>query len=175
MRRPSTTCLMLLISASLPTLASRAAVAQSGGPKKPAAAAKKHVLIAPGDLKWGPGPAGLPSGAEAAVLDGDPAKPAMFALRAKLPAGYKVPPHWHPTDETIIVISGALMLGMGDKMDEASMQTLPAGGFAKMPRQMHHYAAAKGETIIQVHAMGPFEITYVNPSDDPRKKTTVKK
>ena len=29
----------------------------------------------------------------------------------------------------------------------------------------------KGETIVQVHGMGPFEIHFVNPADDPTKKT----
>jgi quercetin dioxygenase-like cupin family protein len=94
-----------------------------------------------------------------------------FVIRAKLPDGYRVPPHWHPTDENIVVISGMFMVGTGDKFDEASMTTLAAGGYAKMPKRMHHFAGARGETIIQVHGMGPFAITYVNPGDDPRKKT----
>jgi quercetin dioxygenase-like cupin family protein len=143
-------------------------------PAAPAAqaAAPKHVLLTPDQLKWGPAPESLPAGAQMAVVDGDPAvagKP--FAIRAKFPAGYRVPPHWHPADENVVVISGALALGMGDKMDEASMHTLPPGGYAKMPRQMHHYALSKGETVIQVYGMGPFGVTYVNPKDDPRKAT----
>jgi hypothetical protein len=144
--------------------------AQSAKPAaKPMAPAAKHVLLTPDELKWGPGPPSLPAGAQMAVIDGDPAvvgKP--FAIRAKFPAGYRVPPHWHPADENVLVISGALALGMGDKMDEASMNTLPPGGYAKMPRQMHHYALSKADTVIQVYGMGPFGVTYVNPADDPR-------
>ena len=107
-----------------------------------------------------------------AVLDGDPGKPAPFVIRAKFPDGYKVMPHFHPTDESVTVLSGTFMVGMGDTWNDSSMTTLKAGDFAKMPKLMHHYAGSKGETIIQIHGTGPFAITYVNPKDDPRKKST---
>lgn len=141
-------------------------------PAKPAAAAPKHVMVAPSDMKWGPGPDALPAGVQMAVLDGDPSKAGLpFVIRAKMPDGYRVPPHWHPTDESITVISGSLMLGMGDKFDEGSVTTLGAESYARMPKRMHHYAGTKGETVIQVHGIGPFAVTYINPGDDPRKKT----
>jgi hypothetical protein len=66
------------------------------------------------------------------------------------------------------------MVGTGDKMDAASAHSLGVGAYTKMPARMHHFAISKGETTFQLHAIGPFEITYVNPSDDPRKKTTTK-
>ena len=138
---------------------------------KPAAAAAKHVMVAPSDVKWGPGPASLPPGAQMAVLDGDPAKAGMpFVIRAKLPDGYKVAPHWHPTDENVVVLSGTFVVGTGDKFDEKAVTSLPTGSFVRMPKLMHHSAMAKGETVIQVHGVGPFAVTYVNPKDDPRKK-----
>lgn len=141
---------------------------------KPAAhpAAPAHVAMNAADLKWGPGSPALPAGAQMAVLDGDPSKPGMFVLRVKFPDGYKVPPHWHPTDESVTVLSGSLMAGMSEKWDEASMKTFTAGGFARMPKKTPHYVMAKGETVIQLHAMGPFMVTYVDPNDDPRKKKT---
>jgi quercetin dioxygenase-like cupin family protein len=139
---------------------------------KPAAAAPKHVMMGADELKWGPAPPSLPPGAQAAVLDGDPAKAGLFVVRLKLPDGYKVGPHWHPTDEQVVVMSGSLSVGLGDKAEDASMHALKAGGFAKMPRRTNHYVKAAGETIIQVTAMGPFAVTYVNPQDDPRKKTS---
>jgi quercetin dioxygenase-like cupin family protein len=145
---------------------------QPPAPPEPKPAAAKHVMVAPGDLKWGPAPPGLPAGAEAAVLDGDPSKPGMFTIRAKLPDGFRVPPHSHPTDEHVTIISGSMMIGMGSKWDDAAMQTMGAGSYAKMPRRTNHYVQAKGETIIQISAIGPFAITYVNASDDPRKKKT---
>jgi quercetin dioxygenase-like cupin family protein len=139
--------------------------------KKPAAAAK-HVMVSPDQLKWGPGPASLPPGAEVAVIEGDPAKAGLFTLRAKVPDGYTVPPHSHPTDEHLTIISGTLMMAMGSKVDESAMQALGPGGYASMPAHANHYVRAKGATILQVSAMGPFDVKYADPKDDPRKKTT---
>jgi hypothetical protein len=105
-----------------------------------------------------------------AVLSGDPTKSGLYALRVKLPDGYKVPAHWHPTDENVTVIEGTLLIGTGDKFDMSKLETVPVGGFMRMPKEMKHFAATKGATILQVHGIGPFEINYVNPADDPRKK-----
>ena len=128
-----------------------------------------HVVLTPDQLKWGPAPAGLPPGSQMAVLDGDPGKEGLFTLRAKLPAGYKVPPHWHSTDEHITVLSGTLLIGDGETLDKTAATKLPAGGYMAMPAKMHHFAFCDEETIIQVHAMGPFDITYIHPGDDPRR------
>jgi quercetin dioxygenase-like cupin family protein len=132
--------------------------------------AMEHVVVRPDMLKWGPGPASLPAGAKLAVLAGNPGKKGPFVMRAKLPDGYKVPAHWHPSDENVTVLKGTLLIGRGDTFDEAKTEELPAGSFMRMPRKMRHFAMAKGETILQVHGVGPFEITYVNPADDPRGK-----
>src|SRR5262249_14626957 len=72
---------------------------------------KAHVLVRPDDIKWGPAPPALPAGAKAAVLAGDPGKAGPFVIRAQLPDGYKVPPHWHPTDENVTVLKGTFMMG----------------------------------------------------------------
>jgi quercetin dioxygenase-like cupin family protein len=93
-------------------------------------------------------------------------------VRTKFPDGYTVPPHWHPTDEAVTVLGGTLLVAMGEKMDESAMKELAQGSFALMPRKSPHYAKAKGETTLQIHGIGPFEITYINPQDDPRKKKT---
>jgi uncharacterized RmlC-like cupin family protein len=58
----------------------------------------------------------------------------------KVPAGYKVPPHTHPNDENITVISGTFNIGMGDKLDEKKGDALKAGGFAHAPKGVQHYA-----------------------------------
>ena len=129
-----------------------------------------HVAVRPDDIKWGPSPAHLPPGAKVAVLSGDPSKAAPYVLRAKLPDGYKVPPHWHPSDENVTVLQGILMVGKGDKLSADASKAMPAGSFLRMPKDFRHFAWAKGETIIQVHGIGPFDITYVNAADDPRKK-----
>jgi hypothetical protein len=131
--------------------------------------ADEHVVLRPDDIKWGPPPPHLPPGSQVAVLSGDPTKAGLYALRVKMPDGYKVPAHWHPTDENVTVIQGTLMVGKGDKLNEADTKPMPAGSFMRMPKELRHFAWAKGETIVQVHGMGPFEINYVNAADDPRK------
>jgi quercetin dioxygenase-like cupin family protein len=134
--------------------------------------AEIHAMTAGnvGQLKWGPGPAGLPSGAELALIEGDPtAEGELFTVRLRVPPGYTVAPHWHPTTEVVTVLSGSLSVGDGDRIDPAHDTTLKVGGFASMPAGHHHYAIAgpRGAEF-QVHAIGPFVITYVNPADDPR-------
>ena len=131
---------------------------------------KEHVVVRPDAIKWGPAPPGLPPGSQMAVLAGDPGKAGPFVLRAKLPDGYKIPPHWHSGEENITVLKGTFLIGRGEKLEPSTMVELPAGSFMRMPKTMRHSALAKGETIIQVHGIGPFEVTYVNPEDDPRKK-----
>jgi quercetin dioxygenase-like cupin family protein len=121
-------------------------------------------------VKWGPAPAIFPAGAKMAVMQGDPSKRDLFTVRLDMPNGYRIAPHYHPTDEHITVISGNFLVGMGDKLDSKNTMSLKAGGFATAPAQQHHFAIARGHTIVQVHAIGPFPLTYVNPTDDPSKK-----
>jgi quercetin dioxygenase-like cupin family protein len=132
------------------------------------AAAPAHVMLAPGDVKWGPAPPMLPPGSKSAVLYGDPTKPGLFIIRASLPSGYKIPAHSHPTDETVTVVSGTFLMGMGDELDPANAKPLPEGGFAMMPAGVNHFAIAKTAAVVQVAAMGPLQFNYVNPRDDPR-------
>lgn len=119
-------------------------------------------------LKWMPAPAMLPSGAQMAVLSGDPGKKGMFKIQVKMPADYAVPPHSHPTNELVRVLSGKLHYGMGDKL-MADARTLGPAHSALMKAGMHHWVHAPVATTVQVSGMGPFAITYVDPKDDPRK------
>jgi quercetin dioxygenase-like cupin family protein len=129
-----------------------------------------HVLLTADKLQWGENPV-LPPGAKVALVSGNPGKAGdMYVVRAKLPDGYKIPPHWHPTDENVTVLHGTMLFGMGEHLDPAKTTAAPAGAFARMPAGVRHFAIAKGDTIIQVHGVGPFEFTYVNAADDPRKK-----
>ncbi|MET0555328.1 MAG: cupin domain-containing protein [Vicinamibacteria bacterium] len=134
----------------------------------PAAGPAAHTVIAPGALQWGPAPPALPKGASVALLSGKPAEPGPYVLRVKLPAGYVIKPHWHPTDENLTVLSGEIKAGMGDAVDEQAAETMAAGAYARMPATMRHYVIAVSETVVQVHGTGPFTLTYVNPADDPR-------
>ena len=120
-------------------------------------------------LTWGPAPPVLPKGAQIAVLAGNPEKTGLFTARLKMPAGYKVPAHNHPTAEAVTVISGDFGFGMGDMLDETKAEKLPAGGFVDLPSNMNHYAMALTDTVIQISSEGPFAIKYVNPADDPSR------
>jgi quercetin dioxygenase-like cupin family protein len=123
---------------------------------------------APGeDFNWGPAPAIFPAGAQMAVLQGNPGGTEMFTVRLRFPNGYKIPAHTHPTDEHVTVISGHFLVGMGDKFDANATMTLKSGGFVTAPAGHAHFAAAVGPTVVQVSAMGPFAMTYVNPADTP--------
>jgi Domain of unknown function (DUF4437) len=156
-----TTKLMAVIGLAM-ALGLSTAQAQSG--------AQGHVFMPAAEMKWGPAPPGLPTGAQLAVLSGDPGQAAPFMISAKFPDGYTVRPHWHPTAENLLVLSGTLMAGVGDKYDEAAMKPLAQGSYASMPQKMTHFVKAKRATQIVISGMGPFEITYVDPKDDPRKK-----
>jgi quercetin dioxygenase-like cupin family protein len=129
---------------------------------------KDHGFFAPNDVTWSP-IASLPAGAQSAVLEGDPSKEGPFTLRVKMPDGYRIPPHYHPGVEHVTVIQGTFVLGMGEKVNTDTEKPLPAGSFSFMPAGMRHFARTQGETIVQLHGVGPWGITYVNPSDDPRK------
>lgn len=153
--------LALLTFGAGTTSAQAASAASKTNPTKRAATPK---------LKWGPGPANLPKGARLAVVSGDPSKTGPFEIQLAFPSGYKVPPHFHPTDETVTVKSGTFLYGMGDKMDPKQMKTMKVGESGTMQANVHHYAMARGKTVVSVSAMGPFATTYVNPADDPTNK-----
>lgn len=135
-------------------------------------AADLHHTVVPADaVKWGPAPPSLPPGAQAAALLGSPAQAGPFVLRLKLPAGFVVPPHRHSKDEFVTVISGKFAIGSGEKLDRAAAQQLTPAGFVHLPAGMAHYAiAVDSETVVQINGMGPFDVTYIDPKDDPRKK-----
>lgn len=121
------------------------------------------------DLQWVPAP-GLPAGAEMALLQGDPTKSEPFTIRLRFPNNYKIPPHTHPTVENVTVLSGSFLAAMGTKFVESDLKPLGRDGFVSIPAEHPHYAMARGLTLIQLHAIGPFAINYVNPGDAPAAK-----
>jgi anti-sigma factor ChrR (cupin superfamily) len=136
----------------------------AGSQDKPRAA-----LHAPDAMKWQDGPKSLPPGAKMAVLEGDPTRPGPFVMRIKLPDGYKIPPHVHPKPERVTVISGSFHLGMGDKFNARHATPLPAGSYGTWPAGMRHFVWVEGETVVQFHGEGPWQIEYLDPRDDPRR------
>jgi len=154
----------ILLSACAGLILAGLAVADGGD-------SSHKILTGAGAVKWGAPPPVFAPGAQFALLEGDPAaKGGLVTVRLKLPAGYKIAPHWHPTDEHVTVLSGELSLGMGDTLDTAKGVALHAGGYAVAPANMHHYAWTQSGATIQVHLIGPFALTYVNPADDPSHK-----
>jgi len=120
-------------------------------------------------LQWGPAPAVFPAGAKMAVVSGDPSKPGPFVIQLAMPDGYRLAPHFHPTDETVEVKAGTFLFAMGDTFDLAKTKPMNVGEKGSIPANMHHYATAKGATVVAVTSTGPFALTYVNPADNPQK------
>jgi quercetin dioxygenase-like cupin family protein len=128
----------------------------------------EQLIYTPGDIEWRPGPGSFQPGAEFAVLEGDPGQPGVFTMQIRMPDGFVIAPHSHPGVERVTVLSGAFHLGHGEVLDRQGAQRLPSGSHFSLPPQMRHYAIAEGETVIQLSSIGPWEITYVDPADDPR-------
>jgi len=150
-----------LVIPSAGLLAQAAPAAPVQGPMK---------LYPAGTLQWVPGSPAMPKGIQMAVLEGDPAKPGMFTMRLKFPAGTRVGPHFHSQTEHATVIYGALRLGMGEKFDSAKTERLTTGSFGYWVAGTRHFAFFEAETVLQLHGQGPWTITYVNPKDDPRNQ-----
>jgi len=153
-----------LLLSSIAVLLAAAQVPSAQGPSA------NVLFVTPDKINWKPAPAGLPPGAQVAVLAGDPTSEAPFVLRLKMPDGYKIAPHRHPVTETTTVISGELRVGVGDTWDDRKLQSLPPGSMVSIPPLQSHFATAHGETVIQTQGLGPFKRVYVNPADDPSKK-----
>jgi quercetin dioxygenase-like cupin family protein len=128
-----------------------------------------HMILGPADVAWRDGPGSLPAGAQFAVLEGDPTQRGFFTLRLRLPDGYAIPPHSHPGVERLTVISGTFRLGMGDRLDRQDTRALAPGSYFAMPPGMNHFAIAEGETVVQLTSIGPWQVNYVDPADDPRR------
>ncbi len=125
-----------------------------------------HLVVAADEIQWKP----LRPGAEIAVVSGDPEKEGSpFVLRFRYRGKSRIPPHWHPVDEHLTVLSGTFRVGMGERGDESATTALAPGAYAFVPAKMAHYAWTEGDTTLQAHGIGPFVINYVNPADDPRR------
>ena len=124
--------------------------------------AEGHMIVHFSDLKWTP----IIKGCDLASVAGDSnADGAPFVVRLRCVDGAKIPAHWHPTDENVTVLKGTFLVGMGETFNESKLQPMNVGNFASMPKEMRHYGLIKGDTIVQVHGMGPFKVNWVNPSE----------
>jgi hypothetical protein len=141
----------------------------SPAPTAPVAVQESKQQHQDPDIQWGPAPPTLPPGAQIAVLEGDPSKSEPFTIRLKFPNNYKIPPHTHPTVENLTILSGTFQAGMGTHFSESQLKDVGRDGFISIPADHAHFAKTRGLTVIQLHAIGPFVITYVNPADDPSR------
>jgi quercetin dioxygenase-like cupin family protein len=135
----------------------------------------KTVTFTPDKIQWTSGPRSLPQGAQVVALEGNPMNPGAFTIRLKMPDGYRIPPHHHPKPEHVTVLSGTFRVGMGETWDDSKLSDFGEGSFAVIEPGMRHFATASGETVIQLHGVGPWQIVYVNPSDDPRRQATAER
>jgi hypothetical protein len=156
--RSTSTPFMAAVLTTLAVLAAPGLWAQSG----------HHTFVEAERLTWAAVPS-LPPGAQIAVIEGPMNEAVPFTVRLKFPANYRIPAHWHPAVERVTVLSGTFHMGMGDRFDSSKTQAVRAGGMMIMPVKSTHFAWTSGETIVQLHGMGPWGITYVDPADDPRK------
>jgi quercetin dioxygenase-like cupin family protein len=154
------------------TIALAAVVFAAGQHFMVAAASGTHGnAFTPDTVQWGPPPPFVAPGAQFAVLEGDPtASSGNYTVRLKMPAGYRIAPHWHPLRENVTVISGTFKVGMGDTFNADKMGSFPAGSFAYLDPDMHHYAMAASDVVVQIHGTAPVQFNYINPKDDPAKK-----
>jgi quercetin dioxygenase-like cupin family protein len=136
----------------------------------PTTAQQPVAGFTPAEIQWGDGPARLPRGVKTARLQGSPDQPGLFAVRLKLPAGYKLGAHSHPRDEIVTVLSGTVYFGTGKTFSPAQGQAYPAGSFVVLPANVPHFTWTKDEAVIQAHGIGPLDFTYVNPADDPQRQ-----
>lgn len=127
---------------------------------------------APGGLTWGPAPPSLPAGSKVAVVSGDPGKAGPFTIRVDMPPDYVIRPHYHPTSEQLRLIEGTVHFGHGAKWDDKGLKTLAPNSPVTLSAKEPHYLHAASRAVLEVQSTGPFAITYVDPKDDPRTKST---
>lgn len=135
----------------------------------PSHAADKFSVTAASELKWGDTGPQFPD-TQVVILDGDPGKRNLVALRWRCPSNYKFLPHTHPGTERVTVLSGKVLLALGEKYDAAKLTEVGAGGYFVIPAKAPHYGECVEETVLEIHTPGPLGTTYVNPADDPSKK-----
>jgi len=154
------------LAGSAALLVASLASASLANPAQAPSTGAHHTVVATDGIAWKP----LRPGAEIAVVSGDPDKDGSpFVLRMRYHVKSRIPPHWHPTDEHLTILSGTFRLGTGPSGDESATTPIGVGGYGFVAAKMPHYGWADANTTIQVHGLGPFAINYVNPADDPNR------
>ena len=122
------------------------------------------VIVPPERVVWS---AALPLAPEISIASvvGSAAAPGPYALRVRLPAGSRIPPHTHPDARLVTVLEGVYGFGQGARMDEATtLQRLAAGTVILVPAGVVHYATAPaGPVTYQESGVGPSGSTFLEP------------
>ena len=136
--------------------------------RRPADLPSGAIQVPAGTGTWSAAAPSLPPGSQIMVLEGDPSNEGPFTIRLKMPAGASLAPHWHPRDERVTVMSGELLVGFGDRIDEGAMARFTAGGFYVNPAKSHHYVQAAAESVLQLTGVGPWEVHFLEAPTPPR-------
>lgn len=124
--------------------------------------------VLPQEIRWRPHP--IVTGAEFAVLVGDPAKAEPTVVRMRFPANVRIMPHTHPEARTYTVLAGEWQLGFGARFEARELRRFPAGSVYRLPAGAPHWQATGPEgATIQIESVGPTRTDFLNPSDDPRR------
>jgi quercetin dioxygenase-like cupin family protein len=149
---------MALVALLIVLLPAQRAHAQVGG---------EHEARSADELEWNDFTVpGFPPGLRYAVVHGDPAGDGPYTLRASLPDGYRIPAHIHGMDEHLTVISGIFEFGHGERWNEAQLRPHGPGDYLYIPADMPHFARANGAVVFQLHGIGPFTTTVLEPLAD---------
>jgi hypothetical protein len=115
----------------------------------------------PDQIPWGPV---KPSGAQTAVVVGDPDKPGFYMVYNRWTKGNHFShPHFHPNDRYIVVLQGTWWVGTGPKYDpDQGTVPMPAGSFVTHYGKQVHWDGAKDEdAVLLIMGEGPATSTEV--------------
>lgn len=151
----------LIVLAFTATLVAQSSLIGAGRPATPSGV----LMLQPAAMQWKTVP-GYPPGYQRAMLEGEADQPVPITYRVRLPNGFRFAPHVHPWNEHVTVLEGKWHLGIGKTFDAAKMTTLEAGSFVIIPAGVPHFVLAEGQTIVQVHGVGPLGMKLVQDQHD---------
>lgn len=111
------------------------------------------TIVAIDAVQWKPTPV---PGVKGTTIVGNPRTSGPYVVLAKYERGVKAPPHTHPDQRVVTVLSGTFYAGAGAEFDESKLTPLKPGTILVIPANAPHYGWAKdGEVIIEEAGIGP--------------------
>ena len=114
------------------------------------------------DLGWDACPPNVPSGCEIAVLEGSPREPDLFTVRFRLSDSFVMPPHTHPKDERVTVLSGRMAVAFGRDAAREDAKRFGPGDYYVNARDAVHSVWVDEPSVIQITGIGPWEAHFVD-------------